>query len=77
MRYAMTKTDENYKITYINESQTNIEYMAYAHWAIDEVLMEIARLFREAAGAEIVHALSHLKVLGVVRSTKKNLREAA
>ncbi|MBA7665782.1 Rubrerythrin-1 [subsurface metagenome] len=73
----MSKTDENLKIAYADESQTNIEYLAYAHQAIDEGLMEIAQLFQEAAGAEVVHALSHLKALGVVRTTKENLKEAA
>jgi rubrerythrin len=73
----MTKTDENLKIAFSDESQTNIEYLAYAHRAIDEGLMEVAQLFREAAGAEIVHALSHLRAMGVVRTTRENLREAA
>ena len=73
----MSTTDENLKIAFADESQTNIEYLAYAHRAIDEGLMEIAQLFREAAGAEVVHALSHLNVLGVVRTTKENLKEAA
>jgi len=73
----MAQTDENLKIAFASESQTNIEYLAYAHKAIDEGLMEIAQLFREAAGAEIVHALSHLKAMGVVGTTKENLREAA
>ncbi len=73
----MTKTDENLKIAFSDESQTNIEYLAYAHRAIDEDMMEVAQLFREAAGAEVVHALSHLRVMGVVRSTRENLREAA
>ncbi len=73
----MSKTDENLKIAFANESQTNIEYLAYAHKAMDEGLMEIAQLFREAAGAEIVHALSHLQAMGVVRTTKENLEEAS
>ena len=73
----MTRTDENLKIAFASESQTNIEYLAYAHEAIEEGLMEIAQLFREAAGAEIVHALSHLKAMGVVGMTKENLEEAA
>ncbi len=73
----MPKTDGNLKIAFANESQTNIEYLAYAHKAIDEGLMEIAQLFREAAGAETVHALSHLQVMGVVRTTNENLKEAA
>jgi len=73
----MARTDENLKIAFASESQTNIEYLAYAHKAMDEGLMEIAQLFREAAGAEIVHALSHLKAMGIIRTTKENLGEAA
>jgi rubrerythrin len=73
----MSQTDENLKIAFADESQTNIEYLAYAHRAIDEGLIEIAQLFREAAGAEVVHALSHLRAMNVVKSTRENLIEAA
>ena len=73
----MAKTDENLRIAFADESQTNIEYLAYAHQALNEGLTEIAQLFREAAGAEVVHALSHLKAMGVVKTTKENLKEAA
>ena len=73
----MSKTDENLKIAFADESQTNIEYLAYAHRAIDEGLTEIAQLFREAAGAEVVHALSHLQAMGIVKTTRANLKEAA
>ena len=30
----ISKTDENLKIAYADESQTNIEYLAYAHRAM-------------------------------------------
>lgn len=73
----MSQTDENLKIAFADESQTNIEYLAYAHQAMDEGFMEIAQLFREAAGAEVVHGLSHLKAMGIVRTTRENLVEAA
>jgi rubrerythrin len=73
----MGKTEENLKSAFANESQTNIEYLAYAHKAMDEGLMEIAQLFREAAGAETVHALSHLNAMGSVKSTRENLEDAA
>ena len=73
----MSMTDDNLKIAFADESQTYIEYLAYTHRAIDEGLTDIAQLFREAAGAEVVHALSHLKVMGIVGTTKANLREAA
>lgn len=73
----MSKTDENLKIAFADESQTNIEYLAYAQKAIDEGLTEVAQIFREAAGAEVVHALTHLKVMDVVKTTVENLKEAA
>jgi rubrerythrin len=73
----MSKTDENLKIAFADESQTNIEYLAYAHRAMEEGLTEIAQLFREAAGAEVVHALSHLQAMGIVKTTRANLKEAA
>ena len=73
----MTNTDDNLKIAFADESQTNIEYLAYAHKAIEEGFVEIAQLFREAAGAEVVHALNHLKTMGVVKTTGENLKEAA
>lgn len=73
----MSMTDDNLRIAFADESQTNIEYLAYAHRAIDEGLVEIAQLFREAAGAEVVHALSHLRTMNMVRSTRENLEEAA
>ena len=76
-RPAVSRTDENLRIAFASESQTNVEYLAYAHQAIEDGLMEVAQVFREAAGAEIVHALSHLKVMGVVKSTPENLRDAA
>ena len=73
----MSKTDENLKTAFADESQTYIEYLAYTQQAIDEGKTEIAQLFREAAGAEVVHALTHLKAMEVVNSTVENLREAA
>ncbi len=74
----MSKTDENLRTAFADESQTYIEYLAYTQQAIDEGKTEIAQLFREAAGAEVVHALTHLKAMGVVNNaTLENLREAA
>ncbi len=73
----MAKTDENLKIAFADESQTNIEYLAYARQAIDEGMVDIAQLFQEAAGAEVVHALTHLKAMNVVGTTRENLSEAA
>lgn len=73
----MSKTDDNLKIAFADESQTYIEYLAYTQRAIDEGLTEIAQIFREAAGAEVVHALTHLNAMKVIMSTPENLRESA
>ena len=73
----MSRTDENLKIAFADESQTHIEYLAYTQKAIDEGMTEIAQIFREAAGAEVVHALTHLKTMNVINSTPENLQEAA
>ena len=72
----MGTTDDNLKIAFADESQTYIEYLAYTQKAIDEGLTEVAQIFREAAGAEVVHALTHLKAMDVVQSTADNLRES-
>ena len=72
----MGTTDGNLKIAFADESQTYIEYLAYTQKAIDEGLTEVAQIFREAAGAEVVHALTHLKAMDVVQSTADNLRES-
>ena len=73
----MSNTDDNLKIAFADESQTYVEYLAYAQRAIEEGLLEIAQIFREAAGAEIIHALTHLQAMDVVKSTRDNLLEAA
>src|SRR3972149_4875763 len=72
----MGTTDDNLRIAFADESQTYIEYLAYTQKAIDEGLTEIAQIFREAAGAEAVHALTHLRAMDVVQSTADNLRES-
>jgi VIT1/CCC1 family predicted Fe2+/Mn2+ transporter len=49
-------------------------YTAYAMKALEEGHPEVAEIFLEAAGAETIHGLSHLRVLGEVRSTLENLK---
>ena len=58
------------------ESQANRKYLAFAAKAEAEGFPQIARLFRAAAAAETVHALSHLRVMKGVGDTKQNLQAA-
>lgn len=72
----MGKTENNLKEAFAGESQANRKYLAFAAKADEEGYPQIARLFRAAAEAETVHALSHLKELGGIKTTKENLQAA-
>jgi len=72
----MTKTKKNLSDAFAGESQANRRYLAFAGRADEEGYPEIAKLFRSIAEAETVHGLNHLRVLGGVDSTKKNIEKA-
>ncbi len=72
----MSKSEKNLWDAFAGESQANRKYLAYAVQAENEKLPQIAKLFRAAAEAETVHALSHLRVLGKVQDTAANLQDA-
>ncbi|MEJ2716826.1 MAG: rubrerythrin family protein [Deltaproteobacteria bacterium] len=72
----MSKSEKNLKEAFAGESQANRKYLAFAKKADDEGHKGVAKLFRAAAEAETVHALNHFDVLGGVKSTIENLKEA-
>jgi len=72
----MGKTEQDLGDAFAGESQANRKYLAFAKKADAEGYPQVARLFRAAARAETVHAHSHLRVLGGIRSTAENLKEA-
>jgi rubrerythrin len=72
----MTKTTDHLKAAFAGESQANRTYLAFAKKAESEGYPQIARLFRAAAEAETVHALSHLRALKGVGTTLENLKAA-
>ena len=72
----MSKTEENLKSAFAGESQANRKYLAFAKQAEKEGYTQAAKLFRAAAEAETVHAHAHLRVLGGIKSTSENLKEA-
>jgi rubrerythrin len=71
-----SKTEKNLREAFAGESQANRRYLAFAKQAEKEGYPHVAKLFRAAAEAETVHAHAHLRVLGGVRSTAENLKEA-
>jgi rubrerythrin len=72
----MSKSEQHLREAFAGESQANRKYLAFAAQAEQEGHKAAARLFRAAAHAETVHAHAHLRVLGGVRDTAANLREA-
>jgi len=69
-------TMENLQAAFGGESQANRKYLAFAKKADDDGFPQIAKLFRAAAEAETIHAHAHLRVMGGINDTTKNLEEA-
>ena len=70
------KTLANLQAAFAGESQANRKYLAFAKKADSEGFKQVAKLFRAAAEAETIHAHAHLAVMGGVKDTKENLKEA-
>lgn len=71
-----SKSMANLQEAFAGESQANRKYLAFARQADAEGFTQVAKLFRAAAEAETVHAHSHLKVMGGIKTTKENLESA-
>jgi len=67
---------DDLKAAFAGEAQANRRYTAFAKKADEEGYPQVAKLFRAAAHGETVHALSHFKVMGEIKSTAENLKTA-
>lgn len=76
MALSGSQTEKNLNEAFAGESQANRRYLAFAKKAEEDGYKQVAKLFRAAAEAETVHAHSHLRALGGVKSTKENIQEA-
>lgn len=72
----MTKSYDDLMAAFAGESQANRKYLAFAKKADEEGYAQVARLFRAAAAAETVHALTHFRTAGEIKSTEENLKAA-
>ena len=72
----MDKTTKNLEEAFAGEAQAYFRYLGFAKKADEEGHTGVARLFRAVARAEMVHCLSHQKVLGTVKGTMKNIEFA-
>ncbi len=68
------KTTKNLSDGFAGESQANMKYLAFAKKAESDGFPQVAKLFRAAAEAETIHAHSHLKALGKIKTTAENLQ---
>ena len=69
-------TSDNLQAAFAGESQANRKYLAFAKKAEEDGYPQVAKLFRAAADAETIHAHAHLRVLGGIKDTVANLKEA-
>src|SRR5947209_19549181 len=72
-----SRPDANLQVALAGEADANRRYLAYGIRALAEGRADVAQLFFEAAGAETIHALEHLRAMGAVASTRENLVTAA
>jgi rubrerythrin len=72
----MSKTIDDLKAAFAGESQANRKYLAFAKKAEEDGYPQVAKLFRAVAAAETIHAHSHFRTLGEVKSTGENLQAA-
>jgi len=72
----LSNTQKNLAAAFAGESQANRKYLAFAKQAEAEKLPQVAKLFRAAAEAETIHAHTHLRNLGMIKSTAENLKVA-
>ena len=69
-------TESNLLAAFAGESQAHMRYLAFAERARKDGFPNIARLFEAISFAEQTHAISHLRELGLIKSTAENLQEA-
>lgn len=67
-------TQENAQEAFAGESQASRKYTAFALKAEDEGFPVVAKLFKAAAAAEMIHAKRLIEVLGLVGTTQENLQ---
>ena len=67
---------ENLAAAFAGELQARNKYLAFAKKAEDEGYPQVARLFRAAAQAELIHAQNHFRAMGEILTTAENLGAA-
>jgi len=72
----MRRSEDNLLEAFAGESKASARYLAFAEVADAEGYPGVAKLFRAAARAEVVHARNHLKAAGRINGTLDNIKAA-
>lgn len=71
------QTEDNIREAFAGESAANRRYTLFAAKALNEGFPSVAKLFRAAAEAEMIHARNHLAAIDAIGSTKDNVLAAS
>ena len=71
---SSAKSQENLKTAFVGEAKACLRLLGYAEKAEEEGYPQMAGLFRAISSGEKVHALKHLRLIGIVKSTEENLK---
>ena len=66
--------EDDLKTAFESESRASMKYFAFAKRAEHEGLKNIAKLFRAAAKAELIHASNHLRAMGLIKTSSDNVK---
>lgn len=66
--------EDDLKTAFVNESQAAMKYLSFSKRAAHEGLKNIAKLFRAAAEAEVIHAHNHLRAMGLIKTSPDNIK---
>ena len=70
---VLSKTERNLWNAIVAEALAHLKYSAYAMKALEEGHPEVGQIFQEVAGAETIHGINHLRVVGDIKSSRENL----
>lgn len=70
---VLTKTERNLWNAIVAEALAHLKYSAYAMKALEEGHPEVGQVFQEVAGAETIHGVNHLRVVGDIKTSRENL----
>ncbi|MBN2342343.1 MAG: rubrerythrin family protein [Deltaproteobacteria bacterium] len=76
MSNQKNQSEENLYKAFVGEATASLRLKGYAEKAEKEGYPQMAKLFRAISAAEEIHALKHLRILRIIKSTQENLQDS-